>query len=124
MAWQLSAARVSVQLGTLTVLLHWSTALLCLCRAQPGGGTELGVAVALRGPILCQARADCELPGESPSWKAEGWGHEGSAGVPCLLCPQVQWLEQQVAKRRTKRDVFMEPTDPKFPQQWYLVSVW
>ncbi|NXF59540.1 FURIN protein, partial [Ciccaba nigrolineata] len=36
--------------------------------------------------------------------------------------PQVQWLEQQVAKRRSKRDVFMEPTDPKFPQQWYLVS--
>uniref|UniRef100_A0A8V5HGL4 furin n=1 Tax=Melopsittacus undulatus TaxID=13146 RepID=A0A8V5HGL4_MELUD len=36
--------------------------------------------------------------------------------------PQVQWLEQQVAKRRTKRDMFMEPTDPKFPQQWYLVS--
>uniref|UniRef100_A0A8C3VI63 furin n=1 Tax=Catharus ustulatus TaxID=91951 RepID=A0A8C3VI63_CATUS len=36
--------------------------------------------------------------------------------------PQVRWLEQQVAKRRTKRDVFMEPTDPKFPQQWYLVS--
>ncbi|NXE84893.1 FURIN protein, partial [Cochlearius cochlearius] len=36
--------------------------------------------------------------------------------------PQVQWLEQQVAKRRTKRDIFMEPTDPKFPQQWYLVS--
>jgi len=38
------------------------------------------------------------------------------------LC-QVHWLEQQVAKRRTKRDIFMEPTDPKFPQQWYLVSV-
>ncbi|XP_015494670.1 furin isoform X1 [Parus major] len=36
--------------------------------------------------------------------------------------PQVQWLEQQVAKRRTKRDVFMEPTDPKFPQQWYLYN--
>uniref|UniRef100_A0A8V0X4D8 furin n=1 Tax=Gallus gallus TaxID=9031 RepID=A0A8V0X4D8_CHICK len=34
--------------------------------------------------------------------------------------PQVHWLEQQVAKRRTKRDIFMEPTDPKFPQQWYL----
>ncbi|XP_072838370.1 furin [Pogona vitticeps] len=34
--------------------------------------------------------------------------------------PQVHWLEQQVAKRRTKRDVFLEPTDPKFPQQWYL----
>ncbi|NXX50974.1 FURIN protein, partial [Tricholaema leucomelas] len=36
--------------------------------------------------------------------------------------PQVRWLEQQVAKRRTKRDVFIEPTDPKFPQQWYLVT--
>ncbi|KAM9070591.1 furin isoform X1 [Sarcophilus harrisii] len=34
--------------------------------------------------------------------------------------PKVQWLEQQVAKRRKKRDIFMEPTDPKFPQQWYL----
>ncbi|XP_070619644.1 furin isoform X2 [Erythrolamprus reginae] len=34
--------------------------------------------------------------------------------------PQVLWLEQQVAKRRTKRDAFTEPTDPKFPQQWYL----
>ncbi|KAM9092801.1 furin isoform 2-T11 [Megaptera novaeangliae] len=37
--------------------------------------------------------------------------------------PQVQWLEQQVAKRRTKRDVYQEPTDPKFPQQWYLSGV-
>lgn len=27
-----------------------------------------------------------------------------------------------MAKHRTKRDIFMEPTDPKFPQQWYLVS--
>ncbi|NXF91943.1 FURIN protein, partial [Eubucco bourcierii] len=36
--------------------------------------------------------------------------------------PQVRWLEQQVAKRRTKRDVFIEPTDPKFPQQWYLAG--
>lgn len=26
-----------------------------------------------------------------------------------------------MAKRRTKRDVYQEPTDPKFPQQWYLV---
>ncbi|XP_061450800.1 furin [Rhineura floridana] len=34
--------------------------------------------------------------------------------------PEVHWLEQQVAKRRVKRDVFLEPTDPKFPQQWYL----
>ncbi|XP_014405077.1 PREDICTED: furin [Myotis brandtii] len=37
--------------------------------------------------------------------------------------PQVQWLEQQVAKRRTKRDLYLEPTDPKFPQQWYLSGV-
>uniref|UniRef100_A0A9L0SZM5 furin n=1 Tax=Equus caballus TaxID=9796 RepID=A0A9L0SZM5_HORSE len=37
--------------------------------------------------------------------------------------PQVQWLEQQVAKRRTKRDVYQEPTDPKFPQQWYLSGI-
>ncbi|XP_025068263.1 furin isoform X2 [Alligator sinensis] len=36
--------------------------------------------------------------------------------------PQVHWLEQQVAKRRTKRDTFTEPTDPKFPQQWYLYN--
>uniref|UniRef100_A0A8D0E246 furin n=1 Tax=Salvator merianae TaxID=96440 RepID=A0A8D0E246_SALMN len=36
--------------------------------------------------------------------------------------PEVHWLEQQVAKRRTKRDVFLEPTDPKFPQQWYLAN--
>ncbi|XP_054858288.1 furin [Eublepharis macularius] len=34
--------------------------------------------------------------------------------------PQVHWLEQQVAKSRKKRDAFLEPTDPKFPQQWYL----
>lgn len=38
------------------------------------------------------------------------------------ISPQVVWLEQQVAKRRTKRDAFIEPTDPKFPQQWYLVG--
>ncbi|KAM4826414.1 furin isoform 2-T7 [Thomomys bottae] len=37
--------------------------------------------------------------------------------------PRVHWLEQQVAKRRTKRDVYQEPTDPKFPQQWYLSGV-
>nr|XP_014435852.1 furin-like isoform X2 [Pelodiscus sinensis]XP_025034005.1 furin-like isoform X2 [Pelodiscus sinensis] len=35
----------------------------------------------------------------------------------------VHWLEQQVAKRRTKRDAFAEPADPKFPQQWYLYNV-
>lgn len=52
-----------------------------------------------------------------------------SASLFLPLCPhhlfltpsQVLWLEQQVAKRRIKRDVYQEPTDPKFPQQWYLV---
>lgn len=29
-----------------------------------------------------------------------------------------------MAKRRTKRDLYLEPTDPKFPQQWYLVRCW
>ncbi|CAH1797901.1 unnamed protein product [Owenia fusiformis] len=32
--------------------------------------------------------------------------------------PQVHWLEQQVVKRRVKRDVFFN--DPKWPKQWYL----
>ncbi|KAM6961384.1 LOW QUALITY PROTEIN: furin (paired basic amino acid cleaving enzyme) b [Aplochiton taeniatus] len=36
--------------------------------------------------------------------------------------PQVQWAEQQVARRRRKRDVYQEPSDPKFSQQWYLSS--
>lgn len=27
-----------------------------------------------------------------------------------------------MSKRRKKRDVFVEPTDPKFRDQWYLVS--
>uniref|UniRef100_A0A9J8C3X8 Furin (paired basic amino acid cleaving enzyme) a n=1 Tax=Cyprinus carpio carpio TaxID=630221 RepID=A0A9J8C3X8_CYPCA len=36
--------------------------------------------------------------------------------------PQVMWAEQQVVKRRKKRDIYYEPTDPKFAQQWYLVN--
>lgn len=36
--------------------------------------------------------------------------------------PQVMWAEQQVVKRRKKRDVYYEPTDPKFTQQWYLYN--
>ncbi|CAJ0967009.1 unnamed protein product [Ranitomeya imitator] len=32
----------------------------------------------------------------------------------------VHWVEQQVAKKRRKRDIFPEPTDPKFFMQWYL----
>uniref|UniRef100_A0A8C6MKF6 Furin (paired basic amino acid cleaving enzyme) b n=1 Tax=Nothobranchius furzeri TaxID=105023 RepID=A0A8C6MKF6_NOTFU len=33
---------------------------------------------------------------------------------------QVLWAEQQVVKKRKKRDVFEDPTDPDFPKQWYL----
>ncbi|TRY92453.1 hypothetical protein DNTS_028160, partial [Danionella cerebrum] len=36
--------------------------------------------------------------------------------------PQVKWAEQQVAKRRKKRDIYYEPSDPKFEQQWYLYN--
>lgn len=39
----------------------------------------------------------------------------------CVCYFQVIWAEQQIAKRRHKRDIHIEPTDPKFPQQWYLV---
>uniref|UniRef100_A0A8C2EN38 Furin (paired basic amino acid cleaving enzyme) b n=1 Tax=Cyprinus carpio TaxID=7962 RepID=A0A8C2EN38_CYPCA len=35
---------------------------------------------------------------------------------------QVIWAEQQIAKRRHKRDIHIEPTDPKFSQQWYLYN--
>ncbi|XP_029282125.1 furin (paired basic amino acid cleaving enzyme) a [Cottoperca gobio] len=36
--------------------------------------------------------------------------------------PKVTWAEQQVSKRRKKRDVFQEPLDPKFRDQWYLYN--
>uniref|UniRef100_A0A8C9YB09 Furin (paired basic amino acid cleaving enzyme) a n=1 Tax=Sander lucioperca TaxID=283035 RepID=A0A8C9YB09_SANLU len=36
--------------------------------------------------------------------------------------PKVTWAEQQVSKRRKKRDVFVEPLDPKFRDQWYLYN--
>ncbi|XP_059801890.1 furin-like isoform X1 [Hypanus sabinus] len=36
------------------------------------------------------------------------------------LARQVKWLEQQVVKKRTKRDIYTEPNDPKFALQWYL----
>ncbi|XP_071381278.1 furin (paired basic amino acid cleaving enzyme) a [Centroberyx affinis] len=35
---------------------------------------------------------------------------------------KVTWAEQQVVKRRKKRDVFTEPSDPKFRDQWYLYN--
>ncbi|XP_068612958.1 furin-like [Brachionichthys hirsutus] len=34
--------------------------------------------------------------------------------------PQVLWVEQQVVKKRKKRDVYEDPTDPDFSKQWYL----
>ena len=37
------------------------------------------------------------------------------------MCVQVGYVAQQVAKRRSKRG-YGPPTDPKFSQQWYLVS--
>ncbi|XP_053368611.1 furin (paired basic amino acid cleaving enzyme) a [Clarias gariepinus] len=36
--------------------------------------------------------------------------------------PQVKWAEQQVVKSRKKRDIYSEPADPKFEQQWYLFN--
>uniref|UniRef100_A0A4W5LZQ0 Furin (paired basic amino acid cleaving enzyme) b n=1 Tax=Hucho hucho TaxID=62062 RepID=A0A4W5LZQ0_9TELE len=46
-------------------------------------------------------------------------GHRGTH-VRLQKEPQVLWAEQQVSRRRKKRDVYTEPSDPKFPQQWYL----
>uniref|UniRef100_A0AAR2IX76 P/Homo B domain-containing protein n=1 Tax=Pygocentrus nattereri TaxID=42514 RepID=A0AAR2IX76_PYGNA len=34
----------------------------------------------------------------------------------------VTWVEQQVVKQRKKRDIYTEPADPKFAQQWYLYN--
>lgn len=39
----------------------------------------------------------------------------------CVHTIQVLWAEQQVVKKRKKRDVYEDPTDPDFPKQWYLV---
>ncbi|KAI4900385.1 hypothetical protein NFI96_012400 [Prochilodus magdalenae] len=36
---------------------------------------------------------------------------------------QVTWVEQQVVKQRKKRDIYSDPADPKFAQQWYLSCV-
>ncbi|XP_072236574.1 furin (paired basic amino acid cleaving enzyme) a [Leuresthes tenuis] len=34
--------------------------------------------------------------------------------------PKVTWAEQQVVKKRKKRDINVEPSDPKYRDQWYL----
>jgi len=37
---------------------------------------------------------------------------------------QVKWLEQQVSKKRVKRDAATSLfSDPKWPKLWYLVSL-
>ncbi|MGH0137080.1 UNVERIFIED_CONTAM: hypothetical protein FKN15_007663, partial [Acipenser sinensis] len=35
---------------------------------------------------------------------------------------QVVWAEQQVVKKRKKRDIYTELSDPKFSEQWYLYN--
>ncbi|XP_037611019.1 furin (paired basic amino acid cleaving enzyme) a [Sebastes umbrosus] len=49
-------------------------------------------------------------------------GHRGTQ-VRLQSDPKVTWAEQQVSKRRKKRDVYVEPIDPKFRDQWYLYNV-
>ncbi|XP_047451557.1 furin (paired basic amino acid cleaving enzyme) b isoform X2 [Mugil cephalus] len=46
-------------------------------------------------------------------------GHEGMH-IRLEKEPQVLWAEQQVVKKRKKRDVYEDPADPDFPKQWYL----
>uniref|UniRef100_A0A3Q2U964 Furin (paired basic amino acid cleaving enzyme) b n=1 Tax=Fundulus heteroclitus TaxID=8078 RepID=A0A3Q2U964_FUNHE len=46
-------------------------------------------------------------------------GHKGM-NIRLQKEPQVLWAQQQVVKRRKKRDIFEDPTDPDFPKQWYL----
>ncbi|KAG5849098.1 hypothetical protein ANANG_G00106420 [Anguilla anguilla] len=48
-------------------------------------------------------------------------GHRGTH-VRLHQEPQVLWAEQQLVKRRKKRDIYAEPSDPKFAQQWYLFN--
>ncbi|XP_058502006.1 furin (paired basic amino acid cleaving enzyme) b [Solea solea] len=46
-------------------------------------------------------------------------GHRGMH-VTLQKEPQVLWMEQQVVRKRKRRDVYEDPTDPDFPKQWYL----
>uniref|UniRef100_A0AAY5L3I0 P/Homo B domain-containing protein n=1 Tax=Esox lucius TaxID=8010 RepID=A0AAY5L3I0_ESOLU len=48
-------------------------------------------------------------------------GHRGTH-VRLQTEPQVRWAEQQQVKSRKKRDIYTEPSDPKFTQQWYLYN--
>ncbi|XP_047189048.1 furin (paired basic amino acid cleaving enzyme) b isoform X2 [Scophthalmus maximus] len=47
------------------------------------------------------------------------FGHRGMH-IRLQREPQVLWTEQQVVRKRKKRDVYEDPTDPDFLKQWYL----
>ncbi|XP_061883361.1 furin (paired basic amino acid cleaving enzyme) a [Entelurus aequoreus] len=47
--------------------------------------------------------------------------HRGTH-IRLLKNPKVVWAEQQVVKERKKRDIFLEPFDPQFKDQWYLYN--
>jgi hypothetical protein len=40
-----------------------------------------------------------------------------------VVCEQVTWLRQQVAKKRVKRSEQRLFNDPKWPRMWYLVGM-
>lgn len=52
----------------------------------------------------------------------------GQALTRCLSSWQVEWIQQQVVKKRTKRDYDLSRAqstyfnDPKWPSMWYMVS--
>uniref|UniRef100_A0A8C7XVH5 Furin (paired basic amino acid cleaving enzyme) b n=1 Tax=Oryzias sinensis TaxID=183150 RepID=A0A8C7XVH5_9TELE len=46
--------------------------------------------------------------------------HLTPLGFLFCLCLYILWAEQQVVKKRKKRDIYEDPTDPDFPKQWYL----
>ncbi|XP_058854984.1 furin-1-like isoform X1 [Acipenser ruthenus] len=46
----------------------------------------------------------------------------GSRHLKLQKEPQVVWAEQQVVKKRKKRDIYSELSDPKFSEQWYLYN--
>lgn len=42
--------------------------------------------------------------------------------VSLAVDTRIKWSKQQVAKRRAKRDLKVQDSDPKWPSMWYLVS--
>lgn len=35
---------------------------------------------------------------------------------------RVRWAQQQITKKRVKRDLRLQDSDPRWPSMWYLVS--